>query len=252
MSKRRAGKWARQRARGRRREILREHWRPILVLALVVAAVSVASVVIATRFGNANVAWFVAGAIYGTLLTFWLTVFELLDPISRYWINGAEGEELTASELRRCRNDGWRSVHNIHLHAGDIDHVAVGPGGVLAIETKSSDAEWRWLASTATPAAWARQAKYSALRTKALIRQHSGVDVDAIPVVVVWARGLRDAGPIGLHGVRFIHGRHLASELRTQPHVLDALHVERIASALEPVAHRLDERSARSGASIAQ
>lgn len=50
------------------------------------------------------------------------------------------GERLTAEELEPLKSRGWRIFHDVPVSSGkaewNIDHVAVGPGGVFAIETK--------------------------------------------------------------------------------------------------------------------
>lgn len=50
------------------------------------------------------------------------------------------GERMTAEELEPLREKGWKIFHDVPVERGgyecNIDHVAVGPGGVFAIETK--------------------------------------------------------------------------------------------------------------------
>lgn len=50
------------------------------------------------------------------------------------------GERLTAEELDPLRTQGWNIYHDVPIdrggREGNIDHVAIGPGGVFAIETK--------------------------------------------------------------------------------------------------------------------
>jgi hypothetical protein len=58
-------------------------------------------------------------------------------------VMGLQVEEWTGQELRRMRRDGWHSVDGLMLRSrSDIDHVAVGPGGVLVVETKWSADRW--------------------------------------------------------------------------------------------------------------
>src|SRR5690606_9757041 len=116
--------------------------------------------------------WFTLGLVVGALIALWIVIWELVDDVTRRFVNGAGGEEMTAAELRRCTRLGWRSVHNVVLEAGDIDHIAVGPGGVVVIETKNPDAGWDWLHRNGVHEPWVRQAKRAALRASALIRQH--------------------------------------------------------------------------------
>lgn len=56
---------------------------------------------------------------------------------------GIQAEDWTAQELRRMRRYGWHSIDGLMLRSdSDIDHVAVGPGGVLVVETKWSAERW--------------------------------------------------------------------------------------------------------------
>ncbi|MDQ3725872.1 MAG: NERD domain-containing protein [Actinomycetota bacterium] len=53
------------------------------------------------------------------------------------WRRGAEGEEAVGQILEELAIDGWHVLHDVTFGRGNIDHVAIGPGGVFAIETKS-------------------------------------------------------------------------------------------------------------------
>jgi hypothetical protein len=56
---------------------------------------------------------------------------------------GANGEAWTAGELRRLRCKGWHLVNGMKRDRwSDIDHILVGPGGVLVVETKWSADPW--------------------------------------------------------------------------------------------------------------
>lgn len=56
---------------------------------------------------------------------------------------GSAAEEWTDAELRRLRHKGWRHVNHVVIkpELGDIDHVAVGPDGVIVVETKWRSSE---------------------------------------------------------------------------------------------------------------
>lgn len=57
---------------------------------------------------------------------------------------GAMGEEWTARELRRLRRRRWYLANGLLLGpAADVDHVVIGPGGVLVVETKYSSDGWQ-------------------------------------------------------------------------------------------------------------
>jgi hypothetical protein len=50
---------------------------------------------------------------------------------------GNNGELKVAEILNDLRSDGWLTLHDIQTGRGNIDHVAVGPGGIVTVETKS-------------------------------------------------------------------------------------------------------------------
>lgn len=54
---------------------------------------------------------------------------------------GELAEQWTAQELRPLSKHGWRLV-NFALSYGDQDHVLVGPGGVVLLETKWNGTPW--------------------------------------------------------------------------------------------------------------
>lgn len=98
---------------------------------------------------------------------------------------GAWAEEWTSEELRRLRREGWYVVDRIEFDHLDVDHVAVGPGGVYAVETK-------WLGSTSDRQERLRraqdQASHGSWKIGRLLAQ-DGVEVDVRPLVVTWGPG---------------------------------------------------------------
>ena len=56
------------------------------------------------------------------------------------WQSGAEGERQTAQSLAALRQHGWLVLHDLHWPGrpfANIDHIAVGPGGVVVIDSKN-------------------------------------------------------------------------------------------------------------------
>jgi hypothetical protein len=53
------------------------------------------------------------------------------------WRKGADGERLVGRVLESLHEQGWRVLHDISFGGANIDHVAIGPGGIFTIETKS-------------------------------------------------------------------------------------------------------------------
>lgn len=58
----------------------------------------------------------------------------------RTYSQGAEGERLVAQALGFLERYGWASLHDVHWPGrpkANIDHIAVGPGGVVVIDAKN-------------------------------------------------------------------------------------------------------------------
>lgn len=57
----------------------------------------------------------------------------------RAWAMGAEGERLVAETLATLGRYGWMALHDLHWPGrplANLDHVAIGPGGVVVIDAK--------------------------------------------------------------------------------------------------------------------
>ncbi|WP_432543074.1 nuclease-related domain-containing protein [Kineococcus sp. SYSU DK002] len=55
------------------------------------------------------------------------------------WSAGAEGERLVAQALDGLDGHGWRVLHDVHWPGrryANLDHVAIGPGGVVVVDAK--------------------------------------------------------------------------------------------------------------------
>jgi hypothetical protein len=77
-----------------------------------------------------------ACAILAALVFVWLIRTRRVDQRTAAWAAGALGEELVATELAHLPDD-FVVLNNLPLAGhGDVDHVVVGPGGVVVIETK--------------------------------------------------------------------------------------------------------------------
>ena len=118
---------------------------------------------------------------------------------------GIMAEQWTADELRRLDHRTWDVVHHVMLEQSDIDHVAVGPAGVVAVETKFRSS-WAHtdLHSVAFDAA--RQ------RRKLAARSHQEAS-NVRCLVAMWGPDVGD-DPLDIHGVVLCPGRSLAAWLR--------------------------------------
>jgi hypothetical protein len=72
-------------------------------------------------------------AVGASLLLLWIVVDSV--EASRLEMGGY-AEQFTEDELRKLRRAGWRVTSNIPFEGCDVDHVAIGPAGVVVLETK--------------------------------------------------------------------------------------------------------------------
>lgn len=125
---------------------------------------------------------------------------------------GADAEQWTARALHAL-GPLWHIEHNVPFpergYMRDVDHIAVGPYGVLAVETKwtsaTVDLGAKRLATQVEDAM--RHAEDNAVRVRGLL--HRVADVDVIPVVVFWGRDVKaPADHVRREGrVRIVAGR---------------------------------------------
>lgn len=65
---------------------------------------------------------------------------ERLQREQRAWAAGAEGERLVARSLEALAGYGWATLHDVHWPGrpmANIDHIAIGPGGIVVVDTKN-------------------------------------------------------------------------------------------------------------------
>lgn len=209
--RRRAGSGVRARIRTEILAAVRASWRNLVIFIIGYVVIGTAVVVGIRLFGGGDLAvGFFVGLLVG-LLGFFAKDLLVAHGIAHRSMGG-DAETWTAIELRQLDRRRWTVMHHVPLPSrGDVDHVAIGPGRVYAIETKwsaRSDVD-RFLAGAATQAE--RQAQ--ALRAKLRV---SGMETDVIPLLVVW--GPRMAASVGekprmLGDARVVAGAHATTWL---------------------------------------
>lgn len=142
---------------------------------------------------------------------------------------GIEGERFTGLTLRPLARRGWRLVHHVMLRFRDVDHVLVGPGGLLAIESKYR-ARWERVPPQKF-AEWASIANKSARDVYHRTGQHH----PAAAVVVLWGRHATDVMPVPteLDGVTFCAGADLLTVVHVREASLDATTIDQIFDKLD-------------------
>ena len=77
-----------------------------------------------------------SGAVTGALLVALMAMRESPPDYIANWQLGAWGEKATAKALNPLVREGWRILHDLQQKHGNIDHIAVGPGGVFLLNSK--------------------------------------------------------------------------------------------------------------------
>ncbi len=139
---------------------------------------------------------------------------------------GIDGETWTAAELRRMRRAGWLVLNGLPLRYGDVDHIAIGRGWVLALETKWSSQPWDVNGRDERIIDAAAQARYGADRVEKLLGT-LGLPVGVRGVVVLWgavAGELPTKPQVDTAGQRvaIVHGDGLRSflqDVKPRPHI---------------------------------
>jgi hypothetical protein len=186
----------------------RLNWRLLLrvlgMLAMVTVVGSVPALLSYGPFGRG----FVVGSLTTLCLGFvvWAVAHE--SGALRAW-DGAIGEQNTARVLRRLERRGWQIRNDVLFDGFNVDHVALGPGGVYAIETKSTAGRWDFNAAVVDPLAESalRQARLAARKIRLLLSAVG--DIDVTPVLVCWGPNVEEVpgGSVVHDGVVVIVGR---------------------------------------------
>ena len=166
---------------------------------------------------------------------------------------GVQAEEWTAQELRRLRRYGWHSIDGVMLRSkSDIDHVAVGPGGVLVIESKWSGEDWlgdhgSWYSKLALSKAMDQARENSHLVWLTFAR---GIPEEYVMAVcVLWSNQTRTeerARESG--GVTIVPASRLHDWLReVDTAVIDSAQIEQIVTAIKAHVERRDAGDAKRG-----
>lgn len=229
-------------AKARRRTLIREVGLKLAFGSAMWLGVSALIAAWASIFyGRVGFAFFM-GAGVGSLAVMGLVAFQVLDPVGSRLYAGLEGEQNTAREIRKLRRAGWRVVNNLYFQTGEVDHVAVGPGGVFVIESKSSKADFDYLVRQGQVGRWGAQASSGVVKVRGLIKTRAGHAVDVGALLVMWSPGQPDEPTTLEKGVVRVAGWDLRSYLKALPEMLDRTVVEDIARELEEAARGFDER----------
>jgi hypothetical protein len=195
-------------ARERRIELLRKHWRALLIGVATVIGITAAMFRV---LPDVTVPlWAVVPAAVVLVVAFG---YPMIDGTYHLWA-AHNAEVWTNSDLRKLERDGWAAVGPVPFDGYDVDHVLVGPSGVYAIDTKYTDSDVNFgdRRSRGIVQGWADKA-YDASRSLRLLLHHNyGVSVEVSPMVVAWGPQVTGR-PVLSDGVAVLHGSDLPQEL---------------------------------------
>lgn len=152
------------------------------------------------------------------------SLLRLLDANTqeRRWRRGAEGEEAVAARLARLTKHGWLFLHSVPVgtRGSDIDHVAIGPGGVFTLNAKNHRGKKVYVNRNGVRVAgqrvpYVRNAQHEAERAGTLLTTATGFPVFVTGVVVVLADELTHKGHPD--PVKVVGRRDIAGWLRSHP-----------------------------------
>lgn len=155
---------------------------------------------------------------------------------SKLWFDAALSEIEVGEALARLDPE-WTVLHALPMGAGttDIDHVAIGPGGVFIVDTKNHTGQTVWVSQRAFLVSgirhpYIRTMEYEMGRAERLIGSAAGMAVEVAGVVAVVA-----AKSITVRekhrDVTVLATDQLVDWLAARPRVLDAQTVGAVAAA---------------------
>ncbi|MBO3089436.1 nuclease-related domain-containing protein [Cellulomonas dongxiuzhuiae] len=154
----------------------------------------------------------------------------------RNWSVGAEGERLVAANLAHLERYGWVALHDLRWpgrQRANIDHIAVGPGGIVVIDAKN------WSGRVAVTEGDLRQNGYGRASSAEGVSQ-AAADVTALlapqhrtAVRAVLCLAAQDQAPTPVQGVDVLGRWQLAEYLLRLPPRLSVFDVADVARYLE-------------------
>lgn len=109
----------------------------------------------------------------------------------RAWRIGADGEQAVAAQLTKL-GPAWRVLHSITVgrRGSDIDHVLIGPGGVLTVNAKNHPNAHIWVGGNTflvngQRVPYIRNSRHEAERAGRLLTEHVGFPVTVRGVIAV-------------------------------------------------------------------
>jgi hypothetical protein len=222
----RTGVWNRRQNREQRLHVLRSNqWSFLGAVTVGAALIAGVAFVIPGQFARGL---FVGVGVSTLVAMIGYLVLALSGTVARGM--GATAEMWTASELRRLRKHDWLIVNGLALEGRDIDHVLIGPGGIVVVESKWSAAGW----DLSTPDRALAKAVDQVVANARSLRLWRAVKASGAPVgslVVLWGGSRtgsseRPSQPVELGETTVAFGltaiRHWVSAVADKPLIVSA------------------------------
>jgi len=132
---------------------------------------------------------------------------------------GNQGEGATRNELKKLRRHKWHLIQGIQFSDGDVDAIVVGPGGVVAVETKWRNGKPKEQFINGDRQQLAKSATVHA-RDLRVYLESKGLKMAVLCAVAVWgsaAASLSNDGLVIVNGTPLMHGNVLKSWVRSLP-----------------------------------
>lgn len=177
-----------------------------------------------------------------TATTVWLLVLVTwqMSGVSHFH-QGELAEQWTVQELRPLtKRSDWRLINHVLFRPWDIDHILLGPAGVIVIETKGGNSDWNQRRHEPRLREAVRQAANNAADTRRFLRPNVGA-APVLPVVALWPASESFATRT-IDGVPVLAGHRLSDWLSSLPS--DRLDPEGAAAAWSRIEKHLEKRDA--------
>jgi hypothetical protein len=217
----------------------------VYAAGLAVAAVILTGVLVLILGGHGG-SW-LAGLVAGAGAAAWLTVGRRRIRF-RSDAHRASPQRRTRSALEPLGQAGWSFVHDVAGPDGVFDHIAVGPGGLILLQSLSPEGVVRMIGSEPVVE---RAGEAEAPPRVERLRPTALVDATTVrervqriarrrmwvqAVVVLWSEF--PAGCVADGRCVYIHGSRLAEWLARRPNQFDAAEAEAVSAAVQELAER--------------
>lgn len=228
--------YSRRQLRDLERRWVTRNWRLIsVVLGGSAIAAIVAAIMVPTALGEVLAGAFLASGWW------WLHMVMVETTGASSHRLGLLGETWTSIELSVMRRRGWQHVNDLALDRGQADHIAVGPGGVLVVESKYRN---DWARASAELAGMAGQVSSEMERMASFLKMRGKTRA----IVAMWGNGLDDLmgdSWFELDGVVFCRGTSLSLYLDSLPFELEIDEIRRAHGQLVELVRRRDDHDDR-------